>query len=90
MKNLRQYMDAFYLPAPEEYRKIPIGTYNEKMAEVKNLYQEGMFTERFIMLQGAYRFLLSRFFISSRWNSYEIRKNSALQNSPPAAGCPAA
>lgn len=38
MKNLRQYMDAFYLPAPEEYRKIPIGTYNEKMAEVKNLY----------------------------------------------------
>lgn len=63
MKNLRQYMDAFYLPAPEEYRKIPIGTYNEKMAEVKNLYQEGMFTERFIMLQGAYRFLLSRFLL---------------------------
>lgn len=63
MKNLRQYMDALYLPAPEEYRKNSIGIYNEKIAEVKNLYKDGMFTERFILLQGVYRFLLSRFLL---------------------------
>lgn len=65
MKNLRQYMDALYLPAPEEYGKLPAGTYNEKMAEVKNLYKDGMFTERFVLLQGGYRFLLSRFLLNS-------------------------
>ena len=64
MKNLRQYMDALYLPEPEEYGKLPAGTYNEKMAEVKGLYKDGMFTERFVLLQGVYRFLLSRFLLN--------------------------
>lgn len=63
MKNLRQYMDTLYLPEPEEYKKLLAGTYNEKMAEVKNLYKDGMFTERFVLLQGIYRFLLSRFLL---------------------------
>ena len=48
MKNLRQYMDTLYLPEPEEYKKLLAGTYNEKMAEVKNLYKDGMFTESFL------------------------------------------
>lgn len=80
MKKLRQYMDALYLPEPEEYGKLPAGTYNKKMVEVKGLYKDGMFTERFVLLQGGYRFLLSRFLLNrtelARIDS-EIKKHRA-------------
>ena len=63
MKNLKQYIENLYLPGAEQYNKLLTGTYNEKIAEIKNLYRNGMFTERFVLLQGVYRFLLSRFLL---------------------------
>nr|WP_296010951.1 hypothetical protein [uncultured Blautia sp.] len=45
MKNLKQYIENLYLPGAEQYNKLLTGTYNEKIAEIKKLYRNGMFTD---------------------------------------------
>lgn len=63
MKNINESLKRIKLPKQSDYLSLKPATHNFKVAARKNLWKDGMFTQKYIQLQMTYRFFLSQFFL---------------------------
>lgn len=62
---MKKFIDTLKLPRQEEYLQLTPITHNYKVAARKDLWENGMFTKRYIQLQTVYRFLFSQFLLQT-------------------------